>query len=212
MCWGSLRLSGRFFVCLFNWVGTRRFGTELADTVFGRAKQGKAKTYFDTADPTPNISKVPELMRRVFQLGNVDILSLNENEAVTYAAQIDKSFNIQRTTGVCAKLALDAARVLALHLSARIDLHTTEFAATIRRDSEVVVPAFKIQQQRATGAGDAWDAGNIYGDGCCLSDECRLLLANAVAACYLQNLDGAHPTREDVLNFLKSAVSVQKNI
>ncbi len=43
------------YTCLFNWAGTLKFGTALAQAVFGRAKtKGKGKTYFDTADPTPN--------------------------------------------------------------------------------------------------------------------------------------------------------------
>jgi sugar/nucleoside kinase (ribokinase family) len=46
------------YVCLFNWAGTRKHGTELAEAVFQRAKTGnKCKTYFDTADPTPNKEK-----------------------------------------------------------------------------------------------------------------------------------------------------------
>ena len=47
------------YVCLFNWAGTRKHGTALAEAVFRRAKsKGKCKTYFDTADPTPNKDKI----------------------------------------------------------------------------------------------------------------------------------------------------------
>ncbi|MGA2524318.1 MAG: PfkB family carbohydrate kinase, partial [Candidatus Bathyarchaeia archaeon] len=43
------------YTCLFNWAGTLKFGTALAQTVFSRAKKkGRGKTYYDTADPTPN--------------------------------------------------------------------------------------------------------------------------------------------------------------
>ena len=46
------------YVCLFNWAGTLKFGTELAQAVFERAKrEGKGKTYYDTADPNPNASR-----------------------------------------------------------------------------------------------------------------------------------------------------------
>ena len=39
------------YVCVFNWAGTKRFGTELAETVFRRVKNvGKGKTYYDTAN------------------------------------------------------------------------------------------------------------------------------------------------------------------
>src|SRR4030065_661339 len=73
----------------------------------------------------------------------------------------------------------EGARVIAKHLPARIDLHTTVFSATLKGKQEVVVPAFKVKALRATGAGDAWCACNILGDHNGLSDECRLMLANA---------------------------------
>jgi ribokinase len=132
----------------------------------------------------------------------VDILSVNENEAVTYASLLGAGFTERRKRKRFGELALDAARVLAAQLSARIDLHTTAFSATVTRDSEFVVPAFHVEVLRATGAGDAWDAGNIVGDANALSDECRLTLANAVAACYLSDVDGAHPTRQRLIRFL----------
>jgi ribokinase len=54
------------YVCLFNWAGTVKFGTELAQTVFDRTKQrGKGKTYFDTADPTPNAKEISGLMDKI---------------------------------------------------------------------------------------------------------------------------------------------------
>jgi sugar/nucleoside kinase (ribokinase family) len=98
---------------------------------------------------------------------------------------------------------MEAARILAKHFPARIDLHTSMFSATIRSNSEVVVPTFKIKVWRATGAGDAWNAGNILGDHNGLSDYCRLTLANAVSACYLSGEDGLHPTKEKLAAFLR---------
>jgi sugar/nucleoside kinase (ribokinase family) len=100
---------------------------------------------------------------------------------------------------------MEAARVLAKRLPARIDLHTTEFSATLKGKQEVVVPTFKVEILRATGAGDAWCAGNILGDHNDLSDECRLMLANAVAACYLSEPNGLHPTKQKLLSFLKTS-------
>ncbi len=195
------------YMCLFNWAGTRKFGTELAEAVFSRAKKGKGKTYFDTADPTPNEAEIPQLMERVLQTRNVDILSVNENEAVTYAALLDPAVARKRSGTQLDRLAMEAARVLANRLSARIDLHTTAFAATVKGKREVVVPAFQVAPLRATGAGDAWDAGNVIGDGAGLSDECRLMLANAVAACYLSDAGGTHPTPQELAGFIANAVT-----
>jgi len=147
------------YVCLFNWAGTVSFGTELAQAVFERAKRsGRSKTYYDTADPTPKNKEVPALMNKVLKTDKVDILSVNENEAIIYASMLDFNLEEKKEHLGFAESALEAARVIANHLSARIDLHTTAFSATLKGKREVVVPAFKVKALRATGAGDAWCA------------------------------------------------------
>jgi ribokinase len=192
------------YTCLFNWAGTLKFGTALAQAVFGRAKtKGKGKTYYDTADPTPNSGAIAELMEKVLKSNQVDILSLNENEAIIYASLLDKTLDGKKEHFGFAELAMEAARVLAKHLPARIDLHTTVFSATLKGKTETAVPTFKIKVLRATGAGDAWTAGNILGDRNDLSDECRLMLANAVSACYLSDPEGKHPTLNKLSMFLR---------
>ncbi len=194
------------YVCLFNWAGTRKYGTALAETVFSRVKtRGKGKTYYDTADPTPNRDKISELMRDVLKTSQIDVLSLNENEAVCYASLLNDEISEQRGKRRFDELAMDAARVLAKHLPARVDLHTTVFSATFTEKNEVVVPAFKVEALRATGAGDSWNAGNILADASELLDECRLALANAVAAYYLSDPEGLHPTRRKLARFVEEA-------
>lgn len=189
------------YVCVFNWAGTRRFGTELAKSVFHRTKvKGKGKTYYDTADPTPNREKLPALMKNVLLSKNVDILSINENEAVCFAKQLNYELE-EAKKGKFAKLAMESARILARHFQARVDLHTTSFSATFTKKGETAIPAFRVRVLRATGAGDAWNAGNILGDACELSDEQRLALANAVAAYYISAPAGMHPTREQLIEF-----------
>jgi len=190
------------YVCVFNWAGTRRFGTELAKTIFSHTKiMGKGKTYYDTADPNPNKEKIPELVRKVLQGKQVDILSVNENEAICYASQLSDEVKELRKSLQSEELAKESARILALHLSARVDLHTTGFSATFTRKRETVVPVFKVPVLRATGAGDAWNAGNILGDAFGLSDGGRLTLASAVAAYYISNSNGMHPTRKQLKKF-----------
>ncbi len=193
------------YVCLFNWAGTLKFGTDLAQAVFERAKRnGKGKTYCDTADPTPNTEVIPDLMEKVLKTDKVDILSLNENEAITYASLLDLSLKENQAHLVFTELAMNAARVLAKHLPARIDLHTRAFSASLKGKHEIVVPAFKVKTLRATGAGDAWCAGNILGNHNGFSDECRLMLANSVAACYLSDPNGQHPTKQKLADFLRT--------
>ena len=193
------------YVCIFNWAGTKKFGTQLAQAVFSLVKsKGKGKTYFDTADPTPNKEKAPDLLENVLKSRQIDILSLNENEAVFYANLLGYKQNDQNTSSRLDELSFECAKVLAKTLTSRIDLHTTTFSASIKKENEVVVPAFKIDALRATGAGDAWNAGNIIADAYALSDECRLILANAVSACYLSDPEGLHPTRQKLTKFIKN--------
>jgi ribokinase len=192
------------YTCLFNWAGTLRHGTELAKAAFTRAKQGKGRTYYDTADPNPNALHIPELIEQILKTPLIDCLSVNENEAVTYASHLDKSFGDRKGELSFEDTAMEAARILAKHFPARIDLHTTAFSASIKGTKEVVVPSFEVNVLRATGAGDSWNAGNLLADHNDLPDDCRLMLANAVSACYLSGADGAHPTRAKVSEFLKT--------
>jgi sugar/nucleoside kinase (ribokinase family) len=190
------------YVCVFHWACTRRFGTELAEEVFRYVKEeGKGKTYYDTSDPTPNLEAIPNLMKRVLLGKHIDVLSVNENEAFWYASQLSENINLFRQTLKPDELAIECARVLANNLSARIDLHTTTFAGSFTQKNEVVVSAFKVQVLRSTGAGDAWNAGNIFGDALNLPDSCRLTLANAVAAYYISNPAAAHPTLPQLREF-----------
>lgn len=192
------------YVCVFNWAGTRRYGTELAETIFHRVKTaGKGKTYCDTADPTTNKEKIPKLMKKVLQSKHVDILSLNENEAICYASQLNHKIEKLTNASKFDDSAKESARILASRLSARIDLHTADFSATFTKKSETIVPAFKVPVLRVTGAGDAWNAGNILGDAYGLSDEHRLSLANAVAAYYISNPKGKHATRKKLVQFIE---------
>ena len=178
------------------------FGTKLAGTVFRHVKiKGKGKTYYDTADPTPNKEKIPELVKNVLQSRYVDILSVNENEAICYASQLDNRVKKLERSLSLEELAKESAKILASHLPARVDLHTTTFSATFSKKNETVVPAFNVPVLRATGAGDAWNAGNILGDAYGLSDGGRLTLANAVAAYYISNPNGVHPTRKQLIKF-----------
>lgn len=190
------------YVCLFNWAGTKHFGTELAEKVFYRVKmKGKGATYYDTADPTPNVKKIPELMKRVLQNENLDVLSVNENEATVYAQELEKMHGSKPHS--IGDLAKRSAEVLAVRLPTRIDLHTTKFSSTFKKKESTSVKSLNVRSLRATGAGDAWNAGNILGYASKLSDKCRLALANVVAAYYISNRQGGHPKRKQLLKFLE---------
>jgi ribokinase len=202
------------YVCVFNWAGTRRFGTELAEEVFSYVKtKGCGKTYFDTADPSPNKEKIPELLNRVLGKGLVDVLSLNENEAVWYASFFEpKRIPRLKEKLEMASLAKECAKILAEHLATRIDLHTTSFSGSFTKKGETLVPAFNVVIRQATGAGDAWNAGNIYADSQRFSVRARLTIANAVAAYYISSPKATHPTLSELSEFLLSKASKASNV
>jgi len=190
------------YVCVFNWSSTRRWGTELAEEVFKHVKEeGKGKTYYDTGDPTPNKRNIPKLLKKVLKSSLVDVFSVNENEAFQYASQLDSRVKRLKNRLDHYEAAKECARIMAKHVSARVDLHTTAFAGSFTRENEVVVPAFPISALRSTGAGDAWNAGNIYGDALKLPDSCRLTMANAVAAYYVSSSKAEHPTLSRLVEF-----------
>jgi sugar/nucleoside kinase (ribokinase family) len=82
-----------------------------------------------------------------------------------------------------------------------VDLHTSLFAGSFTKNNETVVPTFNVSALRSTGAGDAWNAGNIFGAALGLPDSCRLTLANAVAAYYISNPTAEHPTLSKLIEF-----------
>lgn len=196
------------YVCVFNWAATRRWGTELAERVFHTVKnEGKGKTYYDTSDPSPNKDNVPKLVRRVLSGDFVDIFSVNENEAFFYASQLSKEVANLRKTLKPIEIAKRSARILAKKLSARIDLHTTSFAGSFTGKGEITSPTFKVPAMRVTGAGDAWNAGNIFGDALGLTDSRRLTLANAIAAYYISSTTAQHPTLSNLSEFCSSFIA-----
>jgi sugar/nucleoside kinase (ribokinase family) len=168
------------FVLISDW-GLNNKGTELAKHVFRLVKDnGKGKTYFDPGDPSPKKGgldkEIMKLIKEVIGPGLVDIMSLNLQEAEKFQG-------------------IDYLRTVA-----RVDLHTKDYARSFFgfKDTEEI-PVFDVKPLRLTGAGDAWNAGNIFGEILGLSDEHRLLLANSVAAYY----QGKHASISELIGFLE---------
>jgi ribokinase len=170
-------------VCISDW-GLNHKGTELAKLVFGLVKEeGRGRTFFDPGDPSPKKGRmewdIKELIREVIEMGLVDIMSLNLEEAGAFGG-------------------LDFLRT-----QTRVDLHTKEHSRSLFGFTESErVPSFSVSPKMLTGAGDAWNAGDIFGDLFGLSDNARLLLANSVAAAYISDPEASHPTMARLLDFV----------
>lgn len=192
------------FVCVFNW-NQNRYGTELAQKVFEFVGvKGKGKRFFDAGDPSSRKDEIGELMERVLKRGIVDILSLNENEAAWLASYFNQSIRGRRIERP-EVLAKECARILYEELKVIIDLHTADYSLSIVDGKEYLAPTFEVEARRITGAGDAWNAADIYAYAAGMPHFHRLYFANAYAARYISNPNGQHPRKEEVVDFLKNA-------
>ncbi|HEV2120348.1 MAG TPA: PfkB family carbohydrate kinase [Candidatus Bathyarchaeia archaeon] len=174
------------FVCVFNWNQNLK-GTELAEEVFQTVKnEGKGVTFFDPGDPTSRASEIPRLNDRVLSKGLVDVLSVNENELTQLAAAVREETG--GFEGDEENPLFKAAGVFSM-LGSRVDLHTPVFSATFIDGQRERVLCASTPPLKVTGAGDAWNAGDVFAQGIGLGHTERLSFANATAAAYMRKPD-----------------------
>jgi sugar/nucleoside kinase (ribokinase family) len=174
-------------VSVHDWGTNVVGGTDLAARTFEYAKQYNVKTYFDSADPSPRTNELPELFERVIANKNLDMLSMNQNELGQHVGEVS----------------IERAIAFKRRVTPRIDYHTPSFAASMD-DNVTFFPAYDVELHRSTGAGDAWNAGNIFGELLGLTPAFRLCLANAVAGYYVSSKRAVHPTVDDLIAFVKA--------
>lgn len=186
------RIRGADVAAVTNWAKTRPGGTALLEAVAGWAREGGTAVYLDTSDPaTRPREEVHDLLAPEGPLEGVDVWGMNEHEARAFG----------RAAGLDEPDVDEAAEVLAGRVGGRVDVHTAEEALTRGSGGGRRVPAFDVDAARRTGAGDAWNAGNILADLLGSPDGERLRVAHAVAALAVR--DGEPPTREPVAAFLE---------
>jgi ribokinase len=172
-------------------------GTALAEAVLRRAGKAGVRTFFDSGDPSSRAPEVPELFGKVLRLQELDVLSCNENELAYFAQAAGDA----RSTGL-----EERARSVKREVRATLDVHTRHETLSLGADGRAAhIRAHTVEGRRATGAGDAWNAGNILGHLLGLPADERLQLANAVATCYVTAEQPLHPTLEDVAALLARA-------
>jgi len=148
--------------------------------------------FLDTSDPrVVSMDRINELLR-ILANGVVDYLSLNENEVMFYASKLGYNTNDP----------LRAARYLYNMINVRkLYVHTPSLVAVLPED--IVVKTLEVKPVRVTGAGDTWNAGIIAGLLLNLNTRDQLMLANALAACYITRVDGKHCKLEDLIKFIE---------
>jgi sugar/nucleoside kinase (ribokinase family) len=178
-----------------NW-NLNRFGTDLAFKVFEMAKKQGVRTFFDSGDPSPRMNDTPQLMNKVLMNPQLDMFGLNENELRYYSNSPCKTQTEM----------ISALESLKKKIPARVDFHTSLFSATAQ-DTVTVVPTIPLSKvYRSTGAGDVWNAANIFADILEFVDDERLLFANIVAGQYISSPDILPPNLDMVINFIKNNI------
>ncbi len=180
------------FVVVLNW-GQNQKGTDLAEEVFKIARQGEGVTFFDPGDPTNRKRDIQDLNQRVLTSGLIDILSVNENELLQLASAVEEGVAEDTDNPL-----FEAASVYSM-LAVRVDLHTPEFSATFLDGHRERVPCLKLEPVKVTGAGDVWNAADIFAQGMGLEHSERLLFANATAGAYLRRDELDPPGLEEIL-------------
>ena len=56
---------------------------------------------------------------------------------------------------------------------------------------------------RQTGAGDAWNAGNIFSELMGFDNDERIFFSNIYAGLYISSIDPLHATLSDVINYIE---------
>jgi ribokinase len=178
-----------------NWAQAVKHGTELFEQVITRAHRAGAFTFLDTGDPAHRPRAAWDLLRSPL-FASLSAWGVNEHEVRFYAGCLldrpEAELDVE-----------DALSVLARHTKARVDLHTHTFALSMDAEGAVQVPSFPVHPRFRTGAGDAWNAGNLVGYLLGVPARSRLTLAHAVATLTIGGEAPGPPTMEQVVGFLQ---------
>lgn len=168
-------------VLVANWASMTRHGTELVQNVVELAYDAGTHSYLDAADP----SRRDDARQLVDALEQVplDVWAMNDAEARLFSGGEDPA---------------QAARDLWEQTGARVDVHDADKAVSVGGQACTRVPAFPADPVHLTGAGDAFNAGNLLGHLGGLEPEDRLRLAHAVAACTIERPAGTPPSIEEL--------------
>ncbi len=172
-------------VAVVNWAQNLE-GTPLLKQLATRlGGQGKL-LYLDTGDPRNRRSDAHRLLEEKEIWQGLDVWALNENE-------------LEHFSGAPVDHDLVAAQELSRRLDVRLDVHTRKWAAAVYGENVVHVEAHSTPARRLTGAGDAWNAGNLAGHLLGWSDRGRLQLAHDVANVYTTSEQGIPPRAKEVV-------------
>jgi hypothetical protein len=187
-------------------------GADLARGLFEQVKKTSSSiTFMDMGDPSSNPELVIPLVKDVISEGLVDILGANENEIGWLAWALSGQDERWRSMVSYPTEWIAGARKVSQETGVKIDLHTQLFSAAVNGDEVISAPSFRVDSRVACGAGDAWNAGDIYGLLLDLAPSYRIVLANAIAALYVSSPTASHPSREELITFLNEKPALSRD-
>jgi sugar/nucleoside kinase (ribokinase family) len=187
-------------------------GAELAHDLFELVKENLSTiTFMDIGDPSSNSNLVAPLVKHVLEEGLVDILGANENEIGWLVWELTGKDERWKHLASTPKEWINGAKKVSRETGVKIDLHTQYFSAAVNDDEIISTPTFDIESRVVCGAGDAWNAGDIYGHLLEIPSLDRIILANAVAALYVSSPTASHPSRNDIITLLSSNPALSGN-
>lgn len=186
-------------IAVVNWASNRR-GTELAELVFKKAKKNAVR-FIDPADFSNRKEEFTRFIKKASDKGLVTHLSINENESRLLSRElsvnkIPSDYSLKDVSVTCKKLSEE--------LPITVDLHTPIGSASALAGEVHYASSPQINQVTATGAGDVWDAADLYGYLAGIRPDARLLLANMAASLYASNPSAEAPTKTEVSDFLET--------
>jgi ribokinase len=183
-------------VVILNWASNLK-SKEFSEYVF--EKSPKALHFIDPADIETRKEEFSDFLKKNSK--TINVLSINENECSSLARSIKIDFDIDNyDEQILKSIAKEIAVKIGLE---NVDIHTKIGAVWSDGKSSAFYPSFKCDVKNITGAGDSWDAANIFGYLSNLQPLERLKFSNAFASLYISNSDLEPPTLNEVVHFLK---------
>ncbi|MGA8842644.1 MAG: carbohydrate kinase family protein [Nitrososphaeraceae archaeon] len=191
-------------VVIANWASNLR-GTELLSHVF---KNSPHALHF--VDPADIESRRNEFKNMLLDLcDEIDVVSINENEYTQLARAI--GIPIESVSEREVSRIEKSVRLLAKALGTKIDLHTQKGSIWSDGKDVLYVESFKVKPQISTGAGDSWDAADLFGYLAGLNHYERLLFSNAYASLYIRSPNYEPATKDEVLDFILDFIQSNQN-
>lgn len=199
-------------VIMTNWASNLR-GTDLLDYVFTNSP--KSVHFLDPADIEKRCFEFINVIKNRSNL--IDFLSINENEynliiealksVIDYNESIlvtfDSSLYPNNINAFCG-----SAKLLSNFVNLTVCIHTTKGSVISNGHETLFVDSIVPSKiDIVSGAGDAWDAGFIYGHLFGFTTMEKICFANLLSSLHVGNLFGDNPSLSEIIDYLKSNYS-----